>query len=345
MESILLIPESNPPLAVGESWEGRWEGADGERLDKALAETRPDVSRTRWRRYIDEGRVSVNGTTVRKPREEVKGGGALACRFPPPEADREFLEPLEMPLEVLYEDGEMLVVNKPAGLVVHPAAGHAQDTLVNALVFHCREELPEGRGGAERKGIVHRLDKDTSGVLVAAKTEAAQTALGVQFSEHTTEKHYVALVKGVPRPGRGTIDRPIARDPRNRQRMAVAVAGGRPAVTHYETLASGGMASLVHLRIETGRTHQIRVHMASIGHGVCGDAVYSRARQGLVFPRQMLHAHTLRLRHPSTGEAMTFVAPPPEDFTAALETLVPGYPAEKLRGAFPAAPGSAWARD
>ena len=345
MESILLIPESNPPLAVGESWEGRWEGADGERLDKALAETRPDVSRTRWRRYIDEGRVSVNGTTVRKPREEVKGGDALACRFPPPEADREFLEPLEMPLEVLYEDGEMLVVNKPAGLVVHPAAGHAQDTLVNALVFHCREELPEGRGGAERKGIVHRLDKDTSGVLVAAKTEAAQTALGVQFSEHTTEKHYVALVKGVPRPGRGTIDRPIARDPRNRQRMAVAVAGGRPAVTHYETLASGGMASLVHLRIETGRTHQIRVHMASIGHGVCGDAVYSRARQGLVFPRQMLHAHTLRLRHPSTGEAMTFVAPPPEDFTAALETLVPGYPAEKLRGAFPAAPGSAWARD
>ena len=291
------------------------------RLDAYLAATHPEISRSRWKQLIESGHITLNGTPVLKPNTPLALGDTLACTLPPPEPVG--LLPADIPLAILYEDSDLLVLNKPPGLVVHPAPGHPADTLVNALLHHCTDLA--GIGGELRPGIVHRLDKDTSGLLVVAKNEHAHAALVAQFSAHTIQKEYLALVWGTPKKSSGTLDLPIGRHSVHRQKMAVTEKG-RPALTHYEILASGPLASLLRIRIETGRTHQIRVHMAHLGHPVLGDTTYGRARHGLppdlLLPRQMLHAHSLKLTHPRTASPLAFTAPPPPDFLAAQHILI-----------------------
>ena len=291
------------------------------RIDQFLAAAHPGVSRSRWKQLIEAGRVTLNGAPVRKPNTPLAPGDILACTLPEPEPVG--LVPADIPLDILYEDSDLIVLNKPADLVVHPAPGHAADTLVNALLHHCTDL--QGIGGELRPGIVHRLDKDTSGVLVVAKNEPAHTALVAQFSAHTVRKEYLALVWGRPRPPAGTVDLPIGRHPVHRQKMAVTEKG-RAALTRYETIAAGPLAALLRVRIETGRTHQIRVHLAKLGHPVAGDTTYGRARSGLPpgldLPRQMLHAHVLQIAHPRDGRPLAFTAPPPADFEAARHILV-----------------------
>ena len=292
------------------------------RLDAWLAAAHPALSRSRWKQLIEEGHVLLNGVAVRKSNTALSSGAELRCVLPDPEPVG--LVAVDIPLAILYEDADLIVLNKPAGLVVHPAPGHAADTLVNALLHHCSDL--QGIGGELRPGIVHRLDKDTSGVLVVAKNEAAVAALVGQFSSHSVRKEYLALVWGVLKKPAGTVELPVGRHPVHRQKMAVTEKG-RAAVTHYETLAAGPLASLLRVRIETGRTHQIRVHLAHLGHPVVGDATYGRARHGLPadleIPRQMLHAHVLEIAHPRTGRPLACTAPPPADFLAAQHILAP----------------------
>ena len=292
------------------------------RLDAYLAAAHPAISRSRWKQLIEAGHVLLNGVAVRKSNTALSSGSELRCDLPEPEPVG--LVATDIPLAILYEDADLIVLNKPAGLVVHPAPGHAADTLVNALLHHCSDL--QGIGGELRPGIVHRLDKDTSGVLVVAKNEAAVAALVAQFSSHSVQKVYLALVWGAPKKPTGTVDLPVGRHPVHRQKMAVTEKG-RAAVTHYETLAAGPLASLLRVRIETGRTHQIRVHLAHLGHPVVGDSTYGRARQGLPaelnVSRQMLHAHVLKIAHPRDGRPLAFTAPPPPDFLAAQRILVP----------------------
>ena len=292
------------------------------RLDAYLAAAHPAISRSRWKQLIEAGHVLLNGVAVRKSNTALSSGSELRCDLPEPEPVG--LVATDIPLAILYEDADLVVLNKPAGLVVHPAPGHAADTLVNALLHHCSDL--QGIGGELRPGIVHRLDKDTSGVLVVAKNEAAVAALVAQFSSHFVQKEYLALVWGAPQKPSGTVNLPVGRHPVHRQKMAVTEKG-RAAVTHYETLAAGPLASLLRVRIETGRTHQIRVHLAHLGHPVVGDSTYGRARQGLPaelnVSRQMLHAHVLKIAHPRDGRPLAFTAPPPPDFLAAQRILVP----------------------
>ena len=292
------------------------------RLDAYLAAAHPAISRSRWKQLIEAGHVLLNGVAVRKSNTALSSGSELRCDLPEPEPVG--LVATDIPLAILYEDADLIVLNKPAGLVVHPAPGHAADTLVNALLHHCSDL--QGIGGELRPGIVHRLDKDTSGVLVVAKNEAAVAALVAQFSSHFVQKEYLALVWGAPKKPTGTVELPVGRHPVHRQKMAVTEKG-RAAVTHYETLAAGPLASLLRVRIETGRTHQIRVHLAHLGHPVVGDSTYGRARQGLPaelnVSRQMLHAHVLKIAHPRDGRPLAFPAPPPPDFLAAQRILVP----------------------
>ncbi len=291
------------------------------RLDAWLAAAHPAVSRSRWKQLIEAGRVTLNGTPALKPNTPLAPGDTLRCTLPEPEPVG--LVPADIPLAILFEDADLLALNKPPGLVVHPAPGHAADTLVNALLHHCTDLA--GIGGELRPGIVHRLDKDTSGVLVVAKNEKTHAALVAQFASHAIRKEYLALVWGTPKKPAGTLDLPVGRHPVHRQKMAVTEKG-RAAVTHYEILAAGPLASLLRVRIETGRTHQIRVHLAHLGHPVVGDATYGRARHGLPpelnISRQMLHAHVLEIVHPRTGRPRAFTAPPPPDFLAAQRILV-----------------------
>ena len=291
------------------------------RLDQFLAAAHPEISRSRWKQLIEAGRVALNGAPVLKANAALAPGDELRCTLPDPEPVG--LVPTDIPLAILYEDSDLIVLDKPAGLVVHPAPGHAADTLVNALLHHCADL--QGIGGELRPGIVHRLDKDTSGVLVVAKNEQAHAALVAQFSSHSIRKEYLALVWGAPKKPSGTVELPIGRHPVHRQKMAVTEKG-RSAVTHYEVLAAGPLASLLRVRIETGRTHQIRVHLAHLGHPVVGDTTYGRARHGLPaelqIPRQMLHAQVLELVHPRTGRPLVCTAPPPPDFRAAQNILV-----------------------
>jgi 23S rRNA pseudouridine1911/1915/1917 synthase len=301
----------------------------GARLDRALAQLFPDLSRTRAQAAIKAGAVRVNGRTTRvshvledgqqieiDPGAFTAAGTPGTAGAPPPLAE-------EIPLRVVYEDEHLLVVDKPAGLVVHPAPGHSTGTLVNALLAH----LPGLTAGSDvsRPGIVHRLDKDTSGLIVIAKDAPTHTALAHQMREHSTVKRYLALVEGrMPAP-EGVIDAPIGRDPRHRQRMALVseVNGGREARTRFKTLWEARGRSLVELQLETGRTHQIRVHLASVGHPVVGDAVYGRAQLPLP-PRQFLHATHLEFVHPATGEWLLFDASLPPDLTSFLAAQ--GYP-------------------
>lgn len=290
----------------------------GDRLDRALRAMHPEFSRSRWRDLIRAKRVWLNGNCVEEADTPVRPGDRLLCELPPPEPLE--LEAEDIPLHVLFEDEALLVLDKPAGLCVHPAPGHGSGTLVNALLHHCGGGLP-GINGVARPGIVHRLDKDTSGLLVVAKTERAQTALVEQFSAHSVLKEYLALVKGVVTPPRGTVDKPIGRHPVDRKRMAV-VPTGRPAVSRYVCLASVPEASLVRVRIETGRTHQIRVHMASLGHPVVGDPTYSRPSPALPpCARQMLHAAHIRFLHPVSAADLEFFCPPPADFADCASAL------------------------
>ncbi len=279
--------------------------ADGERLDRVLAQAIPALSRSRIQALIAEGCVTP---AARK----AVGGQLYRVRVPPARPAEP--EPEAIPLAVAHEDAHLIVVDKPAGMVVHPAPGHAGGTLVNALLARCGPSLT-GVGGVARPGIVHRLDKDTSGLIVAAKTEAAHAGLRALFETHDIDRDYLALVQGLPSPVTGRIEAPIGRDPRHRKRMAV-VERGRAAVTHYRVEAAfGTRASSVACRLETGRTHQVRVHLAHIGHGVIGDPLYGGRRRGMpAFPRQALHAARLGFRHPATGDNMQFESPPPADF-------------------------------
>ena len=294
-----------------------------------LADAIGDLSRVRLRALIEAGHVSTGGRTIGDPSARVKPGQTFDIIIPEPQPARPVAQAID--LDIVYEDDDLLVVNKPAGLVVHPGAGNPDRTLVNALLAHCGAVL-SGIGGVARPGIVHRLDKDTSGLMVVAKTDAAHAGLSAQFAERTLSRTYLALVDGAPRPARGEIEAPIGRSPHNRRRMAV-VPGGRRALTRYRVMRRFGpperpVASLVECSLATGRTHQIRVHMASIGHSVVGDPLYRGRLAGLAadhplrhFRRQALHATALRFRHPRTGEDRRFEQPMPGDMTGLIETL------------------------
>jgi 23S rRNA pseudouridine1911/1915/1917 synthase len=286
------------------------------RLDRFLANNLPEYSRSRLQQLIRTGFVTVNGAATRA-RYLVRTGDKIELTEPPLEKIEAQPEPI--PLEILFEDEDLLVINKPAGLVVHPGAAHRQHTLVNALLGHCT--TLSGIGGKERPGIVHRLDKETSGCLVVAKNDEAHRELSRQFAERTVEKIYLALVAGkLPKPA-GTIEEKIGRHPVHRQRMSVTSSRGRPAKTEYRVVRLGEQASLVECRLHSGRTHQIRVHLHHLGHPILGDKVYA-ARSAKNFPRQMLHAWKLGFRHPKTGGWKSFEAPLPHDFATAIKVTI-----------------------
>lgn len=293
----------------------------GERLDRYLTAALPSLSRAAWQRLIEAGEVLVNGSLSR-PAYKVRAGDALLVRIPPPEPTE--LTPEPIPLTVVYEDEALIVINKPAGLVVHPGAGNPHGTLVNALLYHCPTLSV---GGAVRPGIVHRLDKDTSGLLVVAKTDIAHQRLQQQFKRREVKKRYVALVIGAVSAASGYVNAPIGRHPVQRVKMAV-VEGGREARTRWTVRAryrdaAGRPYTLLDVDLETGRTHQIRVHLAWVGYPLVGDTLYGPARQPLPAPRQCLHAAHLSFTHPITGEALSFSAPLPEDFVQVIACLIP----------------------
>lgn len=306
--------------------------AAGQRVDRFLADAIGSLSRSRVKTLIEEGRVQRDGVVLREPAEAIRADAAylvtlpaLVSAIPLPQA---------MALPILYEDADLIVLDKPAGLVVHPAPGNPDHTLVNALLAHCGDTLP-GIGGERRPGIVHRLDKDTSGVMVVAKTEQALATLSAAFAARDLDRAYLALVWGLPSPGTGEIEGAIGRDPRERKRMAVVARGGKAALTRYRTLQAWHAAvSLLECRLATGRTHQIRVHLAAKGNPVVGDPVYLRRvpavaravpddirRILLDFPRQALHATRLGFAHPRTGQPLEFTTPPPADMAALLAAL------------------------
>jgi 23S rRNA pseudouridine1911/1915/1917 synthase len=320
-----------PPL------EARADEADrGERADRFLAARIGTLSRSRVKALIEGGHATEDGTPFTDPSRPVRAGARYGLRPPPPVPAKPVAQPI--PLDVLHEDAHLIVLDKPAGLVVHPAPGNADGTLVNALLAHAGEEL-EGIGGEKRPGIVHRLDKDTSGVMVVAKSEAAHRALSEAFAARDLGREYLALVWGVPSPTVGEVEAPIGRHATDRKRMAVVGRGGakqgKPALTRYRVeRVFHNAVSLLRCTLATGRTHQIRVHLAHIGHPLVGDPVYLRRLPASAralpaalsaplrdFPRQALHAASLDFRHPITGESLAFAAPPPQDFAALLARL------------------------
>ncbi len=289
------------------------------RLDRYVAGELPDLSRTYLQQLISEGRLLVDGQ-VRRAAFKITPGQVVTISLPDTE---EFdLEPQDIPLDVLYEDDDILVINKPAGMVVHPAPGHPRDTLVNAVLFHAPDISIQG---STRPGIIHRLDKDTSGVMVVAKSNRAQTSLVEQWLGRNVVKHYTALVAGVVQEETATIDAPIGRNPANRQQMKT-LRTGREAISHFTVKERFDDATLLDVRIDTGRTHQIRVHLAFIGYPVVGDGLYgnkvsARVAEELEVNRQFLHATSLTFRLPSTGEERTFTAPLPDDLNVVLQRL------------------------
>ena len=297
----------------------------GERLDKALAAA-SGLSRERVKALLGEGRILLDGKPAAQPSLKLAAGSAW--RIEVPKAVSAEAAPQDIPLVITYEDEHLIVIDKPAGLVVHPAAGNHDGTLVNALLHHCRGQL-SGIGGVARPGIVHRIDKDTSGLLVVAKSNAAHEGLAKQFADHSIERAYLAVTSGHPAPPAGTIRGNIARSSTNRKKMAmVGEARGKHAVTHYRTLERLDAAALVECRLETGRTHQLRVHLASIGHALLGDPVYGRAPAklrplltSLGFQRQALHAAELGFIHPVSAEKLRYVSELPEDMQHLLAEL------------------------
>ena len=298
-----------PAVSIQEFTAGREET----RLDRFLSLQKTGLSRSRLHTLIDQGMVTRNGQPAR-PAQKVKAGDRIILTIPP--AREANLSPQDLPLSVLYQDAALLVIDKPAGLSVHPGPGHPDGTLVNGLLACC-PNLP-GIGGVLRPGIVHRLDKDTSGLMVVAKTEAAHRDLSAQIKARQVDKGYRALVVGIMEPAQGNIDAPIGRDPRHRQRMAV-VPGGRSARTGYHTRQRGPAHTLLELQLETGRTHQIRVHLAYRGCPILGDRIYGKASP--LLSRHFLHAHRLGFRHPATGESMQFQGELPPELAAVLPEL------------------------
>ncbi len=305
--------------------------AAGQRADKFLADAIGTISRSRVKALIETGQVSRDDHPLSEAAEAVRSGAQYRLNMPEPVAAMPQAQAIPFP--ILFEDDDLIVLDKPAGLVVHPAPGSPDHTLVNALLAHCGDSLP-GIGGERRPGIVHRLDRDTSGVMVVAKTETALATLSAAFAARTIDRTYLALVWGLPKPAAGDISGAIGRDPRDRKRMAVT-AGGKPALTRYRTLKAWGTAlALLECRLATGRTHQIRVHLAKQGHPLVGDPVYlrrvpatSRELEGprrsllLDFPRQALHAARLGFDHPRTGQHMVFETAPPDDLANLLRAV------------------------
>lgn len=301
--------------------------AAGWRLDRALAAAIPTLSRERLKALVSAGNVrDESGVAMRDPAAKVAGGSSYSVAIPQPASAPNVAQPI--PLVIAYEDEHLIVVDKPAGLVVHPAAGNLDGTLVNALLHHCAGSL-SGIGGVERPGIVHRIDKDTSGLIVAAKTDRAHRGLAGQFARHTIDRRYIAIVAGLPNPPHGTISGHIGRSTANRKKIAVQPEGrGKPAITHYRMLAPLREAALVECRLETGRTHQVRVHMASIGCPLLGDPLYGRTRKAhraLLekhgFRRQALHAAHLGFVHPVTNAALAFESKIPADMQQLFSEL------------------------
>jgi 23S rRNA pseudouridine1911/1915/1917 synthase len=298
----------------------------GWRLDRALAAAVPTLSRERLKTLIRTGAVESAGKPLRDPATKVRGDESFRVAVPEPEPAHN--EPQDIPLTIVLEDEHLLVVDKPAGLVVHPAAGNLDGTLVNALLHHCGGSL-SGIGGVARPGIVHRIDKDTSGLLVVAKTDVAHEGLARQFAAHSIDRRYLALVSGVPRSNGGRVDAPLARSATNRKKIAIVEGSrGKRAVTHWSRLNVLKDAALVQCRLETGRTHQVRVHMASIGHPLLGDPVYGRSGKGhgkllkeLQFHRQALHAAELGFTHPVTKHRLSFSSPMPPDMQELFNAL------------------------
>jgi 23S rRNA pseudouridine1911/1915/1917 synthase len=291
----------------------------GGRLDKWLSARSPELSRSRIQALIKSGDVTVDGASV-KSHHKLTSGELVAMHIPAAEPVDLVAE--DIPLDILHEDDDLIVVNKPAGLVVHPAAGHSSGTLVNALLYHCKE-LP-GISGELRPGIVHRLDKDTSGAMVAAKSDVAMAGLSEQFKARLVEKEYLAVVWGVPDPASGRLETPFGRSNGDRKMMSVHTNSDKVAITAYEVEECFPGTSLLRVRIETGRTHQIRVHLAHLGHSVVGDRVYGRRRKReLPVPvaRQMLHAEKLAFQHPRTGKRVAFTAPLPDDMRELIDAL------------------------
>ena len=331
--------ENSPDLISGDRHTAlAGEESAGWRLDRFLAAALPVFSRSRLKQLLDAGAVSLGARTIKDANHRVKPGESYTVTVPPtlPAAP----QGQDIPLEVVYEDKELIVINKPSGLVVHPAAGNPDGTLVNALIAHCGPGVLR-IGGEERPGIVHRLDKDTSGLLVAAKTERAMASLAKQFANHTIERAYNAVVWGSPRDRMGLIESQIGRSPFDRKRMTVLRAGGKRAATRYKVIEKFGnkerpFASLIECRLETGRTHQIRVHLTHLGHPLIGDPQYGRNRSvprakspeearaftaAADFPRQALHAFVLGFQHPSLHKSLRFEAPWPADFAELVEGL------------------------
>ncbi|MEQ1726316.1 MAG: RluA family pseudouridine synthase [Sphingopyxis sp.] len=290
----------------------------GMRFDRALADAVPSLSRERIKALLDEGKVTIAGTHA-IPRASARVGSPMTLTIVIPDARPAVAQPQPIPLNIAYEDEHLIVVDKPAGLVVHPANGNPDGTLVNALLHHCAGQL-SGIGGVARPGIVHRIDKDTSGLIVAAKTNAAHEGLAKQFFDHSIERIYQCIAGGLPIPPKGTIDAPLARSPYDRKKIAVISSPcGKRAVTHFRMIEPLKDAALVECRLETGRTHQVRVHMAHIGHALLGDPLYGRTGRNapllreLGFKRQALHAARLGFIHPVTGQTVTFDSDMPND--------------------------------
>ena len=290
---------------------------DGERLDAALSRLSGELSRSAAQRLAEEGAVLVDGA-ARKKNYKLRAGETI--EFTLPEAEPIEAAAEDILLDVVYEDDDLIVINKPKGLVVHPAAGHWSGTLVNALIHHCGDSL-SGVGGKLRPGIVHRIDKDTSGLIIAAKNDAAHLALSAQLSDHSLCREYEAVVRGRLREDSGTVDAPIGRHPTDRKRMAVTQKGSRSAVTHWEVIARYPGYTHVRCRLETGRTHQIRVHMAHIGHPLLGDYTYGAPSPDKGLEGQCLHARRLRFIHPTSGETVELETPLPDYFTEVLKKL------------------------
>ncbi|AFY67979.1 RluA family pseudouridine synthase [Geitlerinema sp. PCC 7407] len=318
-----MVPTS-PDFAADSSENFRILVVDGvsstPRLDSWLAEQVPDLSRSRIQKLIAQGQVSVNGAVCSSKKAVLQAGDRIEIVIPAPEPLD--LQPEAIPLDILYEDDSLLILNKPAGMVVHPAPGHSEGTLVHALLAHC--DSLAGIGGVQRPGIVHRLDKETTGALVIAKTDLAYQHLQAQIQAKTARREYLAVVYGAPREESGTVDQPIGRHPVDRKKMAILPIeqGGRRAVTHWRIRERLGNYTLIDFELETGRTHQIRVHSTFLGHPIVGDPLYGSGRSvGVNLPGQALHAWRLRIQHPLTEQWIEAIAPLPDTFTTLVEVL------------------------